>query len=111
LELFNLTIYASDVQFNGISPFMNDADYKGYGVYLFFATMMILSIPYVFFLLPETKGIPLEDVNSLFRKGLRPWRAHAVVLAEIREARQDIGERGTVEDVKRAASHDEASHV
>jgi hypothetical protein len=45
---------------------------------------MLISIPYVYMLVPETKGIPLEDVNSLFRKGLRPWKAHPVVLAEIR---------------------------
>ena len=45
---------------------------------------MLILIPYVYMLVPETKGIPLEDVNSLFRKGLRPWKAHPVVLAEIR---------------------------
>ena len=45
---------------------------------------MLISIPYVYMLVPETKGIPLEDINSLFRKGLRPWNAHPVVLAEIR---------------------------
>ena len=45
---------------------------------------MLISIPYVFFLLPETRGIPLEDVDDLFRKGLKPWRAHSVVLAEIK---------------------------
>ena len=71
--------------------------------------MMILAIPYVYFLLPETKGIPLEDTNSLFRKGLKPWRAHAVILSEIREAHKDMHmERTAVDyDVKRAASHDE----
>ena len=35
---------------------------SGCGVYFFFATMMILSIPFVFFLIPETKGIPLESM-------------------------------------------------
>lgn len=29
-----------------------------YGVYMFFACLMLLSIPFVFFLIPETKGIP-----------------------------------------------------
>jgi hypothetical protein len=72
--------------------------------------MMILAIPYVYFLLPETKGIPLEDTNSLFRKGLRPWKAHAVVLAEIREAHKGFDQRrGTVAetDEKRYPSHEE----
>ena len=37
---------------------------NGCGVYFFFATMMILSIIFVFFLIPETKGIPLERYVS-----------------------------------------------
>jgi hypothetical protein len=32
---------------------------QGYGVYIFFATMMMLSIPFMYFLLPETKNVPL----------------------------------------------------
>jgi hypothetical protein len=39
---------------------------NGEGVYFFFASMMILSIPFVFFLIPETKGIPLESMDRLF---------------------------------------------
>ncbi|PWZ03567.1 putative quinate permease [Testicularia cyperi] len=55
----------------------------GYGVYLFFATLMVLSIVYVFFLLPETKGIPIEEMDTLFAK--RPvWRAHAETIEELR---------------------------
>ena len=34
---------------------------NGCGVYFFFASMMLLSIVFVFFLIPETKGIPLES--------------------------------------------------
>ena len=34
---------------------------NGCGVYFFFASMMLLSIIFVFFLIPETKGIPLES--------------------------------------------------
>lgn len=29
----------------------------GWGVYIFFATMMVLSVPYIVFLLPETKNV------------------------------------------------------
>ncbi|CZR64094.1 related to quinate transport protein [Phialocephala subalpina] len=56
----------------------------GYGVYLFFASLMILSIVFVFFLLPETKGIPLESMDRLFSKELKPRSAHAVVMLELR---------------------------
>ncbi|KAK5130854.1 hypothetical protein LTR08_001626 [Meristemomyces frigidus] len=39
---------------------------SGCGVYYFFASMMILSIPFAYFLIPETKGIPLESMDRLF---------------------------------------------
>lgn len=52
----------------------------GYGVYMFFASLMFLSIPYVYFLIPETKNVPLEDMDLLFAKGRRPWRAHREVM-------------------------------
>ena len=52
--------------------------FLGCGVYFFFATMMILSIFFVFFLIPETKGIPLESMDRLF--AVRPARkAHTTV--------------------------------
>lgn len=43
---------------------------SGCGVYYFFASMMLLSIPFVYFLIPETKGIPLESMDRLF--AIRP---------------------------------------
>lgn len=56
----------------------------GYGVYFFFASLMILSVFFVFFLIPETKGIPLENMDRLFEE--KPiWRAHGKVLAKIRD--------------------------
>jgi hypothetical protein len=55
----------------------------GYGVYFFFASLMMCSIVFVFFLLPETKGVPLESMDRLFSKELVPRRAHAVVMREL----------------------------
>jgi len=54
---------------------------NGCGVYFFFASMMLLSIPFVFFLIPETKGIPLESMDRLF--AVKPVRrAHETVHEE-----------------------------
>jgi hypothetical protein len=55
----------------------------GYGVYFFFASMMILSVFFVWFFIPETKGIPLEAMDRLF--ATKPtWRAHGVLMDELR---------------------------
>ena len=57
----------------------------GYGVYFFFASLMICSAIYVWFLLPETKGVPLESMNRLFERTLTPRKAHSVVLSELQQ--------------------------
>ena len=54
-----------------------------YGVYFFFSSLMILSIPFVYFLIPETKTVPLEAMDRLF--AVKPVRkANKVVMEEIR---------------------------
>ncbi|GAA5945683.1 sugar porter family MFS transporter, partial [Sporobolomyces koalae] len=55
---------------------------RGYGVYLFFATMQLLSIPYIVLLLPETRNIPLEEMDRLFAQK-NVWTANKVVMAEL----------------------------
>lgn len=57
----------------------------GYGVYFFFASLMLCSIVFVFFLLPETKGVPLESMDRLFGKDLKARSAHKIVMRELRE--------------------------
>ena len=44
--------------------------------------MMLLAAVFVFFLVPETKGIPLEKMDRLFEPNLPARRAHKVVMAE-----------------------------
>lgn len=56
-----------------------------FGVYFFFASLMMCSIVFVFFLLPETKGIPLESMDRLFSKELVPRHAHSIVMKELVE--------------------------
>lgn len=38
----------------------------GYGTYFVFAAFTTLSIPFVYFFLPETKGLSLEEIDVLF---------------------------------------------
>jgi hypothetical protein len=54
---------------------------NGCGVFFFFAAMMLASIVFVWFLVPETKAIPLEHMDRLFE--IRPARkANKMILAE-----------------------------
>ncbi|KAF9022137.1 general substrate transporter [Hymenopellis radicata] len=56
-----------------------------YGVYFFFASLMVFSIAFVFCLLPETKTIPLERMDELFATDVRPWNAHRIVMERIKD--------------------------
>jgi hypothetical protein len=56
----------------------------GFGVYFFFASLMLFSVVFVYFFLPETKGIPLEAMDRLFSRSLPARSAHTTVLAELR---------------------------
>ncbi|KDN60449.1 hypothetical protein CSUB01_00555 [Colletotrichum sublineola] len=54
----------------------------GYGVYFFFASLMILSAVFTFFLIPETKSVPLEMMDRLFE--IKPVRrANKTIMAEL----------------------------
>jgi len=60
-----------------------------YGVYFFFACLMILSVIFVWFLIPETKSIPLEYMDRLFQ--VKPVRkANAIVMEELRVRDQEF---------------------
>ncbi|PHH56245.1 Quinate permease [Ceratocystis fimbriata CBS 114723] len=54
----------------------------GYGVYFFFASLMLISIVFVYFLVPETKSIPLEKMDRLFE--IKPVRhANRTIMEEL----------------------------
>lgn len=45
---------------------------------------MLISIPYVFFLLPETKGVPLEKMDDLF--ATRPvYNANRIIMSQLQQ--------------------------
>ena len=79
---------------------------SGYGVYFFFSSMMILSIPFVYFLIPETKGIPLEAMDRLFAKDVPASKAHKTVLAELRMDDQQF-RRESIQARRESAPSDE----
>lgn len=54
----------------------------GFGVYIFFAALMIVSIPIVWLVIPETSGIPLEHMDELFE--LPPRTAHRTLTQRLR---------------------------
>lgn len=56
-----------------------------YGIYFFFASLAMLSIPFVYFCLPETRGIALEDMDKLFDPKIPARHAHALVLASVKK--------------------------
>ncbi|KAK6203084.1 uncharacterized protein RJT21DRAFT_83882 [Scheffersomyces amazonensis] len=60
-------------------------DAMRYGTYFFFASLALISIPFVYYFLPETKGIVLEDMDKLFASNLKAKDAHKVVLKEARD--------------------------
>lgn len=64
-----------------------------YGVYMFFACLMLLSIPYVYFFIPETKGIPLERMDELFEIKPAP-KAHKIMVSRLNEVDHDAMDYG-----------------
>ena len=65
-----------------------------YGTFLFFGVMTVLGALYVWFFLPETQGVSLEDMDALFAsKGTA--RRKIKLYAEHRAAQQMFGEDGS----------------
>lgn len=61
----------------------------GYGVYFFFASLMIISVFFVFFCIPETKALPLEAMDRLFQ--IKPtWKANGILLEELRAENEEF---------------------
>ncbi|KAE9392936.1 hypothetical protein BT96DRAFT_257273 [Gymnopus androsaceus JB14] len=80
----------------------------GYKVYLFLASLMALSIAFVFLFVPETKQVLLERMEEIFAPGLPAWRAHSMVMGELRLEKHKYGsgeekDQGTVENFKKAS--------
>ena len=68
-------------------------------MYFFFAALMLWGAVFVFFLIPETKNIPLESIDRLFDRRLTAHKAHKVVWAELQEEEEAlrVGLTGNIE--------------
>ncbi|KIW08182.1 uncharacterized protein PV09_01113 [Verruconis gallopava] len=81
-----------------------------YGVYFFFASLMILSVPFVYFLVPETKGVPLEAMDRLFQ--VHPVRkAHKIVMEELIREEESFRHDAEGAGLEIAKEHLKAAHV
>lgn len=68
----------------------------GFGTYFVFAACTTLAVPFVWFMVPETKGMKLEEVDALFEgRGLFPGRRQSVGTAE-----EETDEKGVVEQIE-----------
>lgn len=80
-----------------------------YGIYFFFASLAVLSVPFVYFCIPETKGIALEDMDRLFNKNVPPRLAHSIVLRDARIGAESLMKEHhglfKVDTVKRTEEH------
>jgi len=77
--------------------------------------MQLASIPYICFLLPETRHIPLEEMDRLFAQK-NVWRANQIVMAELQREHEVGAQRGVAylkpqvgseERIENASSDDE----
>ncbi|CAK9437497.1 uncharacterized protein LODBEIA_P18750 [Lodderomyces beijingensis] len=66
------------------------ATLHSYGLYFFFACVAAASVPFVYFMLPETKGIALEDMDKLFDSKIPARKAHKIVLNNVRHETEEI---------------------
>ncbi|KAK4201750.1 putative quinate permease [Triangularia verruculosa] len=80
-----------------------------YGVYFFFASLMIISIVFIFFFVPETKSIPLEAMDRLFE--IKPvHRANKMLMAELQE-NSELGQEGEVVGKDSSSTDEKARHA
>lgn len=61
---------------------------------LIFGSILIFAYVYVWFMIPETKGLALEDVELLYAEHIKPWKSHAWVKEHGLD--KSIEERATV---------------
>lgn len=68
----------------------------GYGTYFVFAACTTLAVPFVSFMVPETKGMKLEEVDALFNgRRLIPRRRQSLARAD-----EAVDQKGVIEQIE-----------
>ncbi|CCH58144.1 hypothetical protein TBLA_0A03440 [Henningerozyma blattae CBS 6284] len=70
------------------TPFITGAINFAYGYV--FVGCLVFAWFYVFFFVPETKGMVLEDVNVMWEEGVLPWKPASWVPPSDRDATYDV---------------------
>ena len=70
------------------TPFITSAINFYYG-YVFMGCM-VFAYFYVFFFVPETKGLTLEEVNQMYEEGVLPWKSSSWVPPDRRTAEYNL---------------------
>ena len=79
-------------------------DTMGYGVFMF------CSCVFVFFLMPETKGVPLEAMDRLFQYK-PPRRAHKAILHELRLEEEDFRRNSVAGEIQITKKSEKGEHL
>lgn len=76
-------------------------------ILLIFFGMLVFGFFYVWLFIPETKGLSLEEVDEMYRSGVKPWQSagwrpsakhvNEASVSEIREVKEEKGEKESEE--------------
>ena len=70
------------------TPFITSDIHFYYG-YVFMGCL-VFAFFYVYFFVPETKGLTLEEVDEMYAEGVLPWKSESWVPAARREAGYNV---------------------
>ncbi|KAK7924025.1 quinate permease [Apiospora marii] len=66
-----------------------------YGAFVFFCSVCVVSLGYVFFAMPETAGRSLESMDKLFEQ---PWyKVHKIAYPKVEDLKQDLRTQKEIE--------------
>ena len=78
-------------------------------ILLIFFGMLTFGFVYVYLFIPETKGLSLEEVDEMYRSGVRPWRSAAWAPTEKHIHDKAAGPRATEVREVREKGDDESA--
>lgn len=109
LRAKGVSIGASSNWLNNFAVAMSTPDFVAvapYGAYIFLGLMCVLAAAYVAFLVPETKGRTLDELDELFgdNSGRSKWEADLMM-----QAQQEVGLL-SMADLRNESSVEHAKH-